>query len=57
MKFKNVFIIGLIACVAILPALAQPKLTEPLPISSEIKTGTLPNGLKYYIKKKSAIKV
>ncbi len=51
MKCKNVFIIGLIACVAILPAVAQPKLTEPLPISSEIKTGTLPNGLKYYIKK------
>src|SRR6185436_14190599 len=33
--------------------LAQPKLTDPLPISPDIKTGTLPNGLKYYIKKNS----
>jgi zinc protease len=31
--------------------MAQPKLTDPLPISPDIKTGTLPNGLKYYIKK------
>jgi zinc protease len=31
--------------------LAQPKLTDPIPVSPDIKTGTLPNGLKYYIKK------
>jgi zinc protease len=31
--------------------LAQPTLTDPIPVSPDIKTGTLPNGLKYYIKK------
>lgn len=39
--------------VAALPSFSQPKLTDPLPISPEIKTGILPNGLKYYIKKNS----
>ena len=55
MKLKGaVFaVLCLLVSVAILPAIAQPKLTDPLPISSEIKTGTLPNGLKYYIKKNS----
>jgi zinc protease len=40
----------------ILPALsliAQPKPSDPLPIAPDIKTGVLPNGLKYYIKKNS----
>lgn len=32
---------------------AQPKTTDPLPISPDIKTGVLPNGLRYYIKKNS----
>jgi zinc protease len=31
--------------------IAQPKVTDPIPISPDIKVGTLPNGLKYYIKK------
>lgn len=30
---------------------AQPKPTDPLPIAPDIKTGVLPNGLTYYIKK------
>jgi zinc protease len=40
----------------ILPALsliAQPKPNDPLPVAPDIKTGVLPNGLKYYIKKNS----
>lgn len=38
-----------------LPALvlAQLKTTDALPVSPDIKTGVLPNGLKYYIKKNS----
>jgi len=32
-------------------SLAQPNLTDPIPVSPDIKTGTLPNGLRYYIKK------
>ncbi len=44
-------------CLAILlttiQVFAQPKPSDPLPISPDIKTGTLPNGLKYYIKKNS----
>lgn len=32
---------------------SQPKLTGPIPVSPDIKTGTLPNGMRYYIKKNS----
>lgn len=34
-------------------AFAQPKATDVIPVSPDIKTGVLPNGLKYYIKKNS----
>jgi zinc protease len=34
-----------------LVAVAQPKPTDPIPVAPDIKTGTLPNGLRYYIKK------
>jgi zinc protease len=56
MKISNTFFKPLLLVVfalALLPVLAQPKLTDPLPISPDIKTGTLPNGMKYYIKKNS----
>ncbi len=53
MKFKSfiITIIYLLFGLVIIPALAQPRLADPLPIAPEITTGTLPNGLKYYIKK------
>ena len=55
MKFKKLAFAGiyLLIGLVIFPVLAQPKLTDPLPVSSEVKIGTLPNGLRYYIKKNS----
>ena len=54
---KNHATFRLVACFVFLliglQSIAQPKLTDPIPISPDIKTGTLPNGLKYYIKKNS----
>ncbi len=54
MKLKKTAFAGifLILTLVILPAFAQ-QLTDPLPISPSITTGTLPNGLRYYIKKNS----
>jgi zinc protease len=37
----------------VLSIIAQPKPSDPLPVAPDIKTGVLPNGLKYYIKKNS----
>lgn len=49
------FQFNLLACLALLvigfQSIAQPNLSDPIPISPDIKTGTLPNGLRYYIKK------
>ena len=47
--------ISRLAFLLALPALvlAQLKTTDALPVSPDIKTGVLPNGLKYYIKKNS----
>ena len=54
MKLKKTALAGicLILSLIILPVFAQ-QLTDPLPISPSITTGTLPNGLRYYIKKNS----
>jgi zinc protease len=55
MKFNRFVYAGiyLLLVLLVVPSLAQPKLTDPLPISPDIVTGILPNGLKYYIKKNS----
>ncbi len=55
MKLKRISFAGicLILNLVSISVFAQPKLTDLIPISAEIKTGTLPNGLKYYIKKNS----
>lgn len=45
--------ITLLLLVASIGAVAQVKLTDPLPISPEIKIGKLSNGLTYYIRKNS----
>ena len=49
-KGKRPFLI-VFSIFSILWAFAQPKVTDPIPVSPDIKVGTLPNGLKYYIKK------
>jgi len=55
MKLRKFALAGIcmILSLAILPVFAQPQLTDKIPISADIKTGTLPNGLRYYIKKNS----
>ena len=45
--------ISLLLLLASIGAMAQVKLTDPLPISPEIKIGKLSNGLTYYIRKNS----
>jgi zinc protease len=50
LKWKTIFWLMLALP---LVALAQPKPSDPLPLSPDIKTGILPNGLRYYIKKNS----
>ena len=51
-KFSHASI-TLLLLVAGIVAVAQVKLTDPLPISPEIKIGKLSNGLTYYIRKNS----
>jgi zinc protease len=54
MKSKKTFlkmVLGLAFTMIVFTVFSQPKLTDPIPISPDIKTGTLPNGLRYYIKK------
>lgn len=55
MKLKKLAFAGMVLILTwiIIPSLAQPQLTDPLPIYSAVTTGTLPNGLRYYIKKNS----
>src|SRR5689334_5077920 len=49
-------IVFLVLISAAVPAMAQqpqaamPAATQPLPIDAKVKVGTLPNGLRYYIR-------
>ena len=53
MRFTKSISIVLLIVLPLMVLLAQPKTTDPLPTSPDIKTGVLPNGLRYYIKKNS----
>jgi zinc protease len=50
MRFIKLFI-SFCLVLMVSAAFCQPKVTESLPVASDIKTGVLPNGLRYYIKK------
>jgi zinc protease len=56
MSMSSRFLIGSLAMLAVTPALAQtptqapPALTQTLPTDSRVTIGTLPNGLRYYIR-------
>src|SRR6218665_1526653 len=47
---KAIALLFLFACIA---SFAQVKVTDPIPVAPEIKTGKLANGLTYYIRKNS----
>ncbi len=48
MKKSLLLAVMLVMCGSVI---AQPKSTDPLPSDPAVRTGTLPNGLKYYIRK------
>ncbi len=48
---KQTFLGFLLLACNCMPALAQFKLTDPLPLDSSLKTGKLPNGLTYYVQR------
>ena len=51
---KTYFLSALLVCVAFVVSLtAQSALTDPIPFDPSVKSGVLPNGLKYFIKKNS----
>jgi len=49
---KNI-LVTLLFYILLVPVSAQSDLSTPLPIDSSIRTGFLPNGMKYYIKQNS----
>ena len=51
MRFTKSISIVLLMVLPLLALIAQPKPTDLLPIAPDVKTGVLPNGLRYYIKK------
>lgn len=52
MKIQNTnFLILLLLSIFSTPLFSQYKLTDPLPMDPTVKTGVLPNGLRYYIRK------
>ncbi len=52
MKFnKAKLLILLTLCFSFVQAIAQYKLTDPLPVDPSVRVGKLPNGLTYYIRK------
>src|ERR1043165_5901340 len=52
MRLRNLVLVFL-TVVASIGGAQAPALTTPLPIDSKIKIGTLPNGIKYYIRQNS----
>ncbi|HNS12336.1 MAG TPA: insulinase family protein [Bacteroidia bacterium] len=49
---KNI-LVALLFYFLVIPTNAQANLSDPLPIDTSIRTGFLPNGMKYYIKQNS----
>src|SRR5438477_1435449 len=49
--FKITFLILFTICVSYTQSIAQYKLTDPLPVDTNVRIGKLSNGLRYYIQK------
>jgi zinc protease len=48
---KTFFLSALLMCVAFTASLTAQSLTDPIPFDPSVKSGVLPNGLKYFIRK------
>src|SRR3954469_11932075 len=52
-RFSRVALVTALVTVALAPLAARQALQDPIPLDTAVKTGTLPNGLKYFIRKNS----
>src|SRR5262245_22951441 len=50
LALAGLLLTGVVAAQAPQPAAAPPNLQQPIPFDSAVRTGTLPNGLKYFIR-------
>ncbi|MDE6461133.1 MAG: insulinase family protein, partial [Paramuribaculum sp.] len=50
MKISRLFSAALLSISALLPAMASAQMIPQLPTDKEVRIGTLPNGLTYYIR-------
>src|SRR6478736_6614610 len=52
-RFARAALVTVLVTSALVPLAARQALQDPIPFDAAVKTGTLPNGLKYYVRKNS----
>src|SRR6476646_5352077 len=52
-RFRRAALVTALITSALAPVAARQALQDTIPLDAAVKTGTLPNGLKYYVRKNS----